>query len=140
MTLLIDTGPLVALADASEPRRQLLLDLLQQENGRLIVPAPATAEVDYLLGTRFGSPAREAFLTDLASARFTVASLEIGDYATVLDLERRYAALNLGLVDSSTIVLAARHRTRRIMTFDERHFRAVTPLDGGAFTILPADA
>lgn len=140
MTLLIDTGPLVSLADAGEPQRQVMLDLLQQETGPLIVSAPATAEVDYLLGTRFGSGARQAFLTDLASARFTVASLEIGDYSTVFDLERRYAALNLGLVDSSVIVLAARYRTRRVMTFDERHFRAVTPLDGGAFTILPADA
>lgn len=140
MTLLIDTGPLVALADANEPRRDTMLHLLQREAGALIVPAPATAEVEYLLGNRFGPGARDAFLTDLASARFTVACLEIGDYQTVLDLERRYAALNLGLVDSSIVVLAARYRTRRIMTFDERHFRVVTPLDGGAFTILPADA
>lgn len=58
----------------------------------------------------------------------------------MLELERRYAALNLGLADSSLIALAARYRTRRILTFDERHFRAVTSLDGGTFTILPADA
>lgn len=140
MTLIIDTGPLVALADASEPRRDLMLDLLRREAGPLIVPAPATAEVDYLLGSRFGPGAREAFLTDLASGRFTAAGLDLGDYATVLDIERRYADLDLGLVDSSVIVLAARYRTRRVMTFDERHFRAVTSLDGAAFTILPADA
>jgi hypothetical protein len=27
----------------------------------------------------------------------------------------------------------------RIVSFDERHFRALTPLGGGAFTILPTD-
>jgi hypothetical protein len=37
-------------------------------------------------------------------------------------------------------MLAARHRTTRLLTFDERHFRAVKPLYGKAFTLLPADA
>jgi predicted nucleic acid-binding protein len=36
--------------------------------------------------------------------------------------------------------VAHRYGTNRIVSFDERHFRAVTPLQGGAFTILPADA
>lgn len=140
MTLIIDTAPLVSLADAGEPRRDAVLDALHHEDGPLVLPAPATAEIDYLLGSRFGPGAREAFLTDLASGRFTVACLELGDYATIVDLERRYADLELGLVDSSVIILAARYRTRRILTFDERHFRAVTPLTGTAFTMLPADA
>jgi len=50
-------------------------------------PRPTTAEIDYLLGQRFGSAARRAFLSDLATGRFAVASLERGGYATVLDLE-----------------------------------------------------
>jgi len=140
VTLILDTAPLVSLADTSEPRRDAVLAALRDEDGPLILPAPATAEIDYLLGSRFGPGAREAFLTDLASGRFTVACLELGDYAIAVDLDRRYADLGLGLVDSSAVILAARHRTRRILTFDERHFRAVAPLDGGAFTILPADS
>ena len=140
MTLILDTAALVSLADAGEPRRDAVLGALHHEDGQLILPAPAAAEIDYLLGSRFAPGAREAFLTDLASGRFTVVCLELGDYATIVDLKRRYADLELGLVDSSVIILAARHRTRRILTFDERHFRAVTPLDGAAFTILPADA
>jgi len=31
-------------------------------------------------------------------------------------------------------------RTTRLLTFDERHFRAIKPLSGESFTILPADA
>ena len=62
------------------------------------------------------------------------------DYAASLDIDSRYADLDLGLADCALIVLAARHRTTRILTFDERHFRAVTPLRGKAFTLLPADA
>jgi hypothetical protein len=38
------------------------------------------------------------------------------------------------------VILARRYETMRILSFAERHFRIVTPLQGGAFTILPADA
>jgi len=37
------------------------------------------------------------------------------------------------------IVLAHRYGTRTLATLDERCFRAVTPLQGGAFTLLPID-
>ena len=140
MTLLIDTAPLVALADAGEPRRDAILAAIQDEPGSLVIPAPTTAEIDYLLGQRLGDPARRAFLTDLATGRFTVASLERDDYATVADLDARYADIGLGLADCALIVLAHRHETTRLLTFDERHFRAVAPLSGGSFTLLPADA
>ncbi|HEX7289612.1 MAG TPA: hypothetical protein VF250_00680 [Conexibacter sp.] len=40
---------------------------------------------------------------------------------------------------AAAIVLAHRHETTRMLTFDERHFRTVAPLAGGAFTLLPAD-
>lgn len=92
-----------------------------------------------MLGERFGAPARRAFLSDLAAGRFAVAALEREEYQGVLDLEARYADLGLGLADCALIVLAARHRTTRILSFDERHFRAVRPLYGDAFTILPQD-
>ncbi len=87
MTLLIDTAPLVALADAGEPRRDAILATIQDEPGSLVIPAPATAEIDYLLGQRLGDSARRAFLADLAAGRFTVASLERDDYTTVADLD-----------------------------------------------------
>ena len=108
MTLLIDAAPLVALADPDEPRRDAILDALTTEHEALVIPAPTTAEIDYLLGQRFGPAARRAFLTDLAAGRFIVANLERDDYATVLDLEARYADLDLGLADCALITLADR--------------------------------
>lgn len=139
MTLLVDAAPLVALADPSEPRRVAIAEVLSDEPGELIIPSPTTAEVDYLLGTRFGPAARRAFLRDLAAGRFTVAGLEREEYATVLEIETRYADLDLGLADCALVVLADRYGTDRILTFDERHFRAVAPLRGGVFAILPVD-
>lgn len=87
MTLLIDAAPLVALADSGEPRRDAVLDVLSDEPGALVIPAPTTAEIDYMLGERFGGVARRAFLDDLARGRFTVAALERKEYARIVDLE-----------------------------------------------------
>jgi predicted nucleic acid-binding protein len=140
VTVVIDAAPLVALADRNDPRRSAVLENMRGEPGDLVVPAPTTAEVDYLLGERYGRPARRAFLRDLAEGRYDVVCLEPEDYAAIQNLDDRYADLELGLADCAIVVLAHRFDTTRVISFDERHFRAVTPLQGGAFTILPADS
>lgn len=140
MTLVVDAAPLVALADRRDRFQPDIERLLRDEPGELVVPAPVTAEADYLLGRRIGSDARRAFLDDLATGRFTVACLDQGDYGAIVDLERRYADLDVGLADLSVVITAHHLGTRRIVTFDERHFRALRPLSGGRFTLLPLDA
>jgi uncharacterized protein len=86
-----------------------------------------------------GRAARLAFLEDLAAGRFTVGCLEADDHGVVVGLERKYEDLDVGLADLSVVVLAGRHTTRRLLTFDERHFRALRPLTGGQFRLLPMD-
>jgi predicted nucleic acid-binding protein len=140
VTLILDAAPLVALADAKEPHLEALLKIRDEEEGRLVLPAPVAAEVDYLLGVRFGEGARRAFLADLAAQRYDVACLEPGDYQGVAELDFRYSDLGLGLADCSIVVLAERFETRSLLSFDERHFRAVAPLQGGSFELLPADS
>jgi predicted nucleic acid-binding protein len=139
VTLILDAAPLVALADRRDPIGPQIETLLQHEPGELVVPAPVTAEVDYLLGRRLGRRARVAFLDDLAAGRFTVGCLEADEHAVVVDLERQYADLDVGLADLSVVVLARRWGTRRLLTFDDRHFRALRPLEGGQFMLLPVD-
>ncbi|HTZ87799.1 MAG TPA: PIN domain-containing protein [Solirubrobacteraceae bacterium] len=139
MTAIIDAGPLVAFGDANDPYFSHIDALLRNLDGPLVIPAPVTAEVDYLLGRRVGRASQRNFIADLAAGRFTVACLEREDYSTIGELGTRYADLELGLADCSLVVVAHRYGTDRIVSFDERHFRAVTPLQGGAFTILPAD-
>lgn len=140
MTVVIDAAPLVAFGDANDPHFTRIDELLRTLDGPLIIPAPVTAEVDYLLGQRVGRGPRRNFIADLAAGRFTVACLEQEDYATIGELDSRYADLELGLADCALIVIADRYKTNRILSFDERHFRAVIPLQGGAFTILPSDS
>jgi predicted nucleic acid-binding protein len=139
MTLIIDAAPLVALADPDDPMRDAVRACLEAEPGELVIAAPVTAEIDYLLGKLVGRAARLAFIADVAAGRFKIASLDAAEHARALSIEERYGDLDLGLADCATIVLAARFGTLRVLTFDHRHFRAVTPLQGGVFEMLPAD-
>lgn len=139
MTLIVDTAPLVAVADRHDPSQSQIEAVLRDHDGPLVVPAPVTAEVDHLLGRRFGEGARRAFLEDLAAGRFEVACLDRDEHALALELNDRYRDLELGLADLSVVVAAWRYGTRSLVTFDERDFRAVTPVQGGAFSLLPAD-
>ena len=140
MTLVLDTGPLVALMDRRDPAQPVVEQLLKREQGPLILPAPVSAEVDYLVGRRLGRIARRAFLMDLAAGRFHVVCLETADYNLILRYDEQYADLDVGLADLSVVAVAARFNTRRVMTFDERHFRALRPAAGGNFVLLPHDA
>lgn len=139
MTVVVDAGPVVAAADGRDPRQGEVEQILRTEPGPLVLPAPVSAEVDYLLGRRLGAYARRAFLEDLARGRFHVPCLDLRDYEEALGLERTYADLDLGLADLSIVAMAARFDTDRLLTFDERDFRAVRSLRGTAFTLLPAD-
>ncbi len=139
MTLLLDAAPIVALADRADPLQGAVAAVLRDEPGDLVIPSPVCAEVDYLLGARLGRAARVAFLDDLAAGRFMVPCLEPDDYSVVAGLERKYADLDVGLADLAVVVLAGRLNTRRVLTFDERHFRALRSLKGAHFILLPAD-
>lgn len=139
MALLVDTGALYAQADADEPRHAAVRAVLEREREALVTTELAVAEADYLILDRLGPEVELAFLEDLASGTYLVECLDRADLRAARDLVARYRDLRIGLADASLVVMADRHATRRILTFDERAFRAVAPLQGGAFTLLPGD-
>ena len=139
MTLIIDAAPLVALGDSRDPLHSQIGDLLRGEPGELVAPAPVSAEADYLVRRRGTAQAARAFLRDVAAGRFLVEGLTPDEHALAARLDEQYTDLELGLADASVVILAKRFRTTRLLSFDDRDFRAVTPLGGGHFTLLPRD-
>jgi predicted nucleic acid-binding protein len=139
VTLVLDAGPLVALADPRDRRRQELAGILASAHDPLILSPLIAAEVDYHLQRLRGRNGNREFIADLAAGRFELPHLSAGDFAEIERLNDRYRDLSPGIADLSIIVLAARYKTRRLLTFDQRHFRVIAPLQGGAFTLLPLD-
>jgi predicted nucleic acid-binding protein len=140
MALVVDASAMYAMADAAESRHGAVDAVLTAEKEPVITTELAVAEADYLILDRLGLEAEAAFLDDLVEGTYFVECLDRAGLEKARDLIARYADLRIGLADASLVVLAAEYGTRRILSFDERGFRAITPLTGGAFTILPADA
>lgn len=139
MRLIVDAAPIVAQAERQHANRESARRVLVTESDVPVLSPVVAAEIDYFLQRRAGPGGNRPFLRDLAAGRYEVACLEPSDYQTIVMLDERYRDLSPGLADLSIVVLAARYRTNRILTFDQRHFRRIEPLQGGAFTLLPFD-
>jgi hypothetical protein len=131
---------LLSQADAEEPHHSEVVELLKAERETIVTTELVLAEADYLILGRLGADVELAFIDDVTAATFVVECLTREETRTAREVIERYRDLRLGLADASLVVLAKRYGTRRILTFDERAFRVVAPLEGGAFTVLPADA
>jgi predicted nucleic acid-binding protein len=140
VALVVDAGALYAQADADEPRHADVARVLRSERELLVTTELAVAEADYLILDRLGPDVELAFLDDLIDGTFVVECLTRDEFERARGVVEHYRDLRLGLADASLVVLAQRHGTTRILSFDERAFRAVAPLQGGSFTVLPADA
>jgi predicted nucleic acid-binding protein len=139
MALIVDAGALYAQADRADSDHEAVVRIMRAERGPLVTSQVAAAEADYLVLTRLGIDVELALLADLAAATFSAECLTPDELGVARDVAVRYRDLQVGLADASLVVLARRFATRRLLTLDERCFRAMTPLQGGTFTLLPAD-
>jgi predicted nucleic acid-binding protein len=103
----------------------------------LVVSPYVVAELDYLVASRLGVSAELAVLADLASGAWDLAAIDAEALSQARSLIERYAGQRIGVADAANVVLAARYRTRTIVTLDRRHFDVLRPLAGGRFTVLP---
>lgn len=137
--LVCDTSGLLALVDARDPAHDAAVRVVQRWDAVLVLSPLVLAELDFLVRARLGVTAARRLAADVAAGAYELAQLTAADVAVCLEVDERYSDLGLGLADASLVVLAARHRTTEVLSLDERHLRAVRPLDGGAFRLLPAD-
>lgn len=137
--IVADTSGLLAAFDRREPRHTQAADVLRSEVAVVVSPY-VVAELGHLLGTRIGPAAEARAMTELAGGGYELSCLEGDDLRRAVGVMERYDDLDVGITDASLVVLAERHGTTVILTLDERHFRVLRPLQGGSFTLLPADA
>ncbi len=135
MALILDTGPLVALLDASDPDHERCAELIRDSNERRLVPVCVLVEVEYML-----RPWPQAFAALLAE--LDVGSLELLELpkrwlARVGELLDRYSDLSLGLVDATVLAATEMLGEAKLATLDHRHFHTVQPAHCKALRLLP---
>jgi uncharacterized protein len=137
--IVLDTSGLLAALDADQHHHRQARAALAADPGPLLLSPFVLAELDHLLLTRVGVKAETALLREVAAGAYELVAFDADDVAAAAALVERYRDLRVGIADASVAVIAARSKTTRLLTLDERHFRGIRPLWGEAFTLLPAD-
>ena len=124
--IVADTGAIVALIDADDKHHGVLAELFAADPGAWLLPWAILPEVDYLVARYVGSRAAEAFHTDVAQGAFAVEWGHDDDLPRAREIRSRYAALELGLVDSVVAAVTERIGATAIATLDLRDFGGMT--------------
>lgn len=138
--IVCDTGPLVALSNERDEyyftANNLFRDL-HMAGETLVLPATVLAETCYWLNEHGGAEVEAAFLDAVADGTLQLVDLTTEDVERMAELVRQFSSFPLGGTDASVVAVAERLGVREIATLDRRHFPAMTPKDGGHFTLLP---
>jgi predicted nucleic acid-binding protein len=135
MALILDTGPLVALMDATDPDHERCAELIQGSSERRVVPVCVLVEVEYLL--RPWPAAFAALLTDFGSGSLELLELPNRWLQRAGELLDRYRDLSLGLVDATVLAATEMLQEAKLATLDRRHFHAVKPEHCESLQLLP---
>jgi predicted nucleic acid-binding protein len=135
LALIIDSGPLVALLDVSDPGHTRCAALLSETRELRIVPVCVLVEAEYRL--RSWPDAFPLLLRQLASGAMQLLELPPLWLLRVADLLERYRALPLGLVDATVVAATEMLREPKLVTLDQRHFSVVRPAHVSSLTLLP---
>lgn len=135
--MILDTSGMLAALDPDERRHDACREALSNAEDPLVLSPFVLAELDHLLRRKRGHMAGIALLREVEKRAYQLAPFGSGDIAVARGVIERYSGLDLGIADASLFVLADRHRTRRILTLDYRHFGTVRTLDGKPFELAP---
>jgi predicted nucleic acid-binding protein len=138
--MICDTSGMLAALDQSDVNHEIAAKALNEAPGPFVLSPYVIAELDYMLRKETGHRNARFALAELASGAYEFPAFEAGDMRRALEIDTTYTDLGIGLTDASVVVLAARYDTRDLLTFDQRHFRKIAPIQGGAFRLLPLDS
>ncbi len=127
MSVLIDTGPILSLADQSDPRHVEVKKVWKSSRGPFVTSIAIIPEACYLLLKYLGPEAELRFLESWQSGEFQVEPVGSKDLQRILEVLNQYKDQQFGFADASLFALAERLKIRSILTLDQRHFSAYRP-------------
>jgi uncharacterized protein len=137
--ILVDTSAALQLASSTGSRHEDVLRVVGELDGPFLLSPFILAELDYMLIERHGQEKQLALLSEIVEGAYELAEFDRSDVAAATAVMRRYEDLRVGLADASIVVLAEKHMTADVLSFDHRHFRAMRGPGGRPFRLLPDD-
>lgn len=133
--ILVDAGPLVALANRADAHHMECVETLRGLRGPLGTVWPALTEAVYLV--RRWPRAQAEVLSLVETGALRVLPLGREDMSRVRALMEKYRDLPMDLADAALVRAAERERIKTIFTIDRRDFSLYRPLGLGRFRIVP---
>jgi uncharacterized protein len=122
--IIADTGFWLALANRSDTHHAAALRAIERLREKLVTTWPVMTETCHMLLTRLGVQAELAFLRGLRDGSCTVFPVVEAHLPRIEELMEQYADLPMDLADASLVVLAEALDDGRILSTDQRDFRA----------------
>jgi len=135
--IIVDSGVLIAAADADDRHHDVCLQLFREHAPDFVVPAGVVVEVCWMLGRHVSIDLEAEFLGSIADGELHVEALTPVDYQRTAQLVTTYRNLPLDAVDAMVIATAERLRVTTVATIDHRHFSVVRPNHAPNFELLP---
>jgi predicted nucleic acid-binding protein len=135
--ILVDTGPLYAMADRDDDWHLRIVRFLERSRDELVIPVTVLPEAAYLLAAHLGPEAERKLVQSIVSGEMAVEELRFQDMERTLELLSRYEDARIGFVDATIVAIAERLKISRILTTDRRDFSLVRPRHCKEFELLP---
>jgi predicted nucleic acid-binding protein len=133
--ILLDTGPLVAIASPRDPDHEACLAQMQSLKPPLLTTWAVLTEADYLLRNQGDS--RDKLYSAGAAGMFEVALIEQDSLTWIADFLRRYDNIEAQLADATLVYLAEHEGIDTVFTLDRRDFSVYRFGKNRTFKIIP---
>ena len=137
MLILVDTGPLIAYLDRSDPEHAFVRQRWDMP-GRFVTTGPVLTEAMHFLGPLRAGPKR--LLEFLRAANLQVLDVfSTGMLNRAAALMEQYADIPMDFADATLVAAAEKFQIAAIITLDERGFRVFRYSRGKRFRLLLQD-
>jgi predicted nucleic acid-binding protein len=132
-TWLLDTGPIVAFLDATEPEHERVSERLADFAGRLHTTSAVIVEAMHFVGSDPRGPSALVELIEATGMRI-VDCCGLGALRSATRLMSKYQKLPMDFADATLVLLADQVQSTEILTLDRRGFGAYRSPQGRSFT------
>ena len=131
-SILVDAGPLIALADKSDKHHARVAAYLRRFNGRLLTTWPVLAEACHFLP----ESAQIDFLRWADAGGISLVELHESALITLADWKEKYRELPMDLADASLLWVAQSTGVLDILTIDRKDFSVYRLPNGKALSLV----
>lgn len=115
-TVLIDTGPLIALFDRDDKYHTSIVEFIKNTNYRFISTTAVLTETMYMLD--FNTAVQLSFLEWVMKEGVIIHEIKQSNIKRIIDLTRKYSDRPMDFADATLVIAAEERGIRQIISID----------------------